>query len=254
MYIHVHVHLCIVDIYMYMHLHDVHVHVHLCIVDIYMYIYMHMYLHNVHVHVHWITHITRVATESFNLRNIFSGEERSYLFTEYYHMISNHNCLERSRSVILSLWRETSVSSYNLYVVWIIRIGTSVTIATIILTWTRSPGLHASTRSPSRIISTERGSWPAGAFSGISWTLIVWWSRYVESPYSVSNGLPSSSCYDIGHFVYWILNGDVSFYSSTHVPIHPSLYNTCTIHVQCIIHELYMQNTCTIYVQCTIHV
>ena len=39
----------------------------------------------------------------------------------------------------------------------------------------------------------ERGSWPAGAFSGISWTLMDWWSLYVERPYSVSRGLPSSS-------------------------------------------------------------
>lgn len=43
-------------------------------------------------------------------------------------------------------------------------------------TCTRSPGLTASTRSLSRMMSTERGSWPAGAFSGISWTVMVWWS------------------------------------------------------------------------------
>jgi len=35
-------------------------------------------------------------------------------------------------------------------------------------TWTRSPGLHASTRSSSANTSTDLGNWPAGAFSGIS--------------------------------------------------------------------------------------
>ena len=54
--------------------------------------------------------------------------------------------------------------------------------------------LQRSTRSSSRMISTERGSCPAGAFSGISWMLRVWWSRYTDRPYSVSRGFPSSSC------------------------------------------------------------
>mmetsp|Transcript_19489 Transcript_19489/g.42049 ORF Transcript_19489/g.42049 Transcript_19489/m.42049 type:complete len:287 (+) Transcript_19489:1953-2813(+) len=37
-----------------------------------------------------------------------------------------------------------------------------------------SPGLAVSTRSASRRTSTERGSWPGGAFSGISWIVIIW--------------------------------------------------------------------------------
>lgn len=60
-------------------------------------------------------------------------------------------------------------------------------------TWTRSPGFTLSTKSSSRITSTERGSWPAGAFSGISWMVMVWWSLQTERPYSVSRGLFSSS-------------------------------------------------------------
>ena len=39
---------------------------------------------------------------------------------------------------------------------------------------TRSPGLHWSTRSPSSSTSIERGSWPGGARSGISWSEIIW--------------------------------------------------------------------------------
>lgn len=60
-------------------------------------------------------------------------------------------------------------------------------------TWTRSPGFTLSTKSSSRMTSTERGSWPAGAFSGISWIVMVWWSLQTERPYSVSRGLFSSS-------------------------------------------------------------
>ena len=37
-----------------------------------------------------------------------------------------------------------------------------------------------STRSLSRITSMERGSCPAGAFSGISWMVMVWWSGKKE--------------------------------------------------------------------------
>ena len=52
---------------------------------------------------------------------------------------------------------------------------------------------HRSTRSSSTTTSTERGSWPAGAFSGISWIDSVWWSWYIDRPYSVTSGLPASS-------------------------------------------------------------
>ena len=38
-----------------------------------------------------------------------------------------------------------------------------------------SPGLHLSTRSLSQMMSILRGSWPAGAFSGISCNVTVWW-------------------------------------------------------------------------------
>ena len=36
---------------------------------------------------------------------------------------------------------------------------------------------------------------PAGAFSGISWTMSDWWSLNLHSPNSVCRGLPSSSWY-----------------------------------------------------------
>mmetsp|Transcript_54291 Transcript_54291/g.161199 ORF Transcript_54291/g.161199 Transcript_54291/m.161199 type:complete len:370 (-) Transcript_54291:499-1608(-) len=52
-------------------------------------------------------------------------------------------------------------------------------------TCTRSPGLQPSTRSLSRRMSTERGSWPGGARSGISWSDTCWWSMYSLKPYSV---------------------------------------------------------------------
>mmetsp|Transcript_42322 Transcript_42322/g.122392 ORF Transcript_42322/g.122392 Transcript_42322/m.122392 type:complete len:210 (+) Transcript_42322:1447-2076(+) len=39
------------------------------------------------------------------------------------------------------------------------------------MTWTRSPGLALSARSPSQMTSTLRGIWPGGAFSGASWML-----------------------------------------------------------------------------------
>jgi hypothetical protein len=55
---------------------------------------------------------------------------------------------------------------------------------------TRSPGLHWSTRSPSSSTSIERGSWPGGARSGISWSEIIWWSMYSDMPYSTCSGLP----------------------------------------------------------------
>mmetsp|Transcript_46281 Transcript_46281/g.149163 ORF Transcript_46281/g.149163 Transcript_46281/m.149163 type:complete len:391 (-) Transcript_46281:521-1693(-) len=57
----------------------------------------------------------------------------------------------------------------------------------------RSPGLVESTRSASRMTSTERGSWPGGARSGISCRCTVWQSMYSQSPYSVSSRLPSES-------------------------------------------------------------
>ena len=83
----------------------------------------------------------------------------------------------------------------------------------------RSPGLVESTRSASRMTSTERGSWPGGARSGISCgekgegaveegagrrragrggraracRCTVWQSMYSQSPYSVSSKLPSES-------------------------------------------------------------
>ena len=59
-----------------------------------------------------------------------------------------------------------------------------------------APDVHTfarSTKSLSRMTSTERGSCPAGAFSGISWILRVWWSLYTDRPYSVSKTFPSSS-------------------------------------------------------------
>ncbi len=52
-------------------------------------------------------------------------------------------------------------------------------------TWILSPGLHWSTRSFSQMTSTARGSCPVGAFSGNSWMVNVWWSRYVDKPNSV---------------------------------------------------------------------
>mmetsp|Transcript_100464 Transcript_100464/g.279794 ORF Transcript_100464/g.279794 Transcript_100464/m.279794 type:complete len:258 (-) Transcript_100464:204-977(-) len=42
------------------------------------------------------------------------------------------------------------------------------------MTWTLSPGLVLSARSPSQMTSTLRGSWPCGAFSGASWMLNFW--------------------------------------------------------------------------------
>mmetsp|Transcript_34880 Transcript_34880/g.108486 ORF Transcript_34880/g.108486 Transcript_34880/m.108486 type:complete len:214 (+) Transcript_34880:1299-1940(+) len=42
------------------------------------------------------------------------------------------------------------------------------------MTWTRSPGLALSARSPSQITSTLRGIWPGGEFSGASWMLNFW--------------------------------------------------------------------------------
>jgi hypothetical protein len=44
------------------------------------------------------------------------------------------------------------------------------------LTSTLSPGLSLSTRSFSSTTMTERGSWPGGEFSGISWIVTIWLS------------------------------------------------------------------------------
>ena len=57
----------------------------------------------------------------------------------------------------------------------------------------RSPGFSVSTRSSSSTMSTLRGSCPGGAHSGISCSVMLWLSRYVDSPYSVVSRLPASS-------------------------------------------------------------
>lgn len=85
--------------------------------------------------------------------------------------------------------------------------------------WTLSPGLQRSTKSLSHITSTLLGSWPVGAFSGISWIVSVWWSLYVERPNSVSNGLPSSSYIQkirniIQSIYFWIIRLIINNYCS----------------------------------------
>jgi len=76
-------------------------------------------------------------------------------------------------------------------------------------TSTRSPGFTLSTKSSSSTMSTDRGSCPVGARSGISYMLRNCTPLYLQSPNSVASACPSMSV--VGYVLFRFESSEISY-------------------------------------------